>query len=72
MKITVNEHDANINLNLPGGGITLLTIAFVVLKALGHLDWAWLWVFSPLWITASVIVLVLLVTLVAILIASRD
>jgi len=39
----------HINLSLPGGGVSLLTIAFVVLKALGYLDWSWVWVFSPLW-----------------------
>lgn len=35
------------------GGISftgLLTVAFVVLKLCGAIDWAWLWVVSPLWI----------------------
>lgn len=36
-----------------GSGMVLLTITFVVLKALGYLDWSWLWVFAPLWISAA-------------------
>lgn len=28
----------------------LLTIAFIVLKLTGFIDWSWLWVLSPLWI----------------------
>lgn len=32
------------------GGLVLLTIVFVLLKAFGKIDWSWLWVFSPMWI----------------------
>ena len=28
----------------------LLTILFIGLKLTGHIDWDWIWVFSPLWI----------------------
>lgn len=37
-----------------GGGIGfvgLLTIVFVTLKLTDHIDWSWLWVLSPLWIS---------------------
>lgn len=34
------------------GFVGLLTIVFVVLKALGYITWSWWWVFSPLWISA--------------------
>ncbi len=27
-----------------------LTIAFIVLKLIGEIDWSWLWVLAPLWI----------------------
>lgn len=46
------------------GGIDfvgLLTILFVGLKLTGHIAWSWWWVLSPIWITASVVVLILLV-----------
>lgn len=31
----------------------LLPIVFIVLKLLGKITWSWLWVLSPLWITAA-------------------
>jgi len=72
MKIPFNDCDVNLSLSLPGGGVTLLTIAFVVLKVLGYIDWSWVWVLSPLWIAASVIVFILLVIVaVSILVARK-
>jgi hypothetical protein len=41
-----------------GGGVGfvgLLTIAFVVLKLCGVIRWSWLWVLSPIWISATVL-----------------
>jgi hypothetical protein len=35
-----------INLNI---GMMPLTIVFVLLKALGYIDWSWWWIFAPLW-----------------------
>ena len=32
--------------------VTLLTLVFLVLKLTNHIEWSWLWVFSPLWIPA--------------------
>lgn len=29
----------------------LLTIAFVVLKLTGVIQWSWIWVISPIWIS---------------------
>lgn len=41
-----------------GIGFTgLLTVAFVVLKLLGKIDWSWWWVLSPIWISLSLAVL---------------
>jgi hypothetical protein len=52
-----------------GIGFTgLLTIAFIVLKLTGFIDWSWWWVLSPLWIGLVVVIaLVGLVLLGAIL-----
>ena len=47
----------------------LLTIAFVVLKLLGYIDWSWWWVLSPLWIS---FILATLVIIVVIIIAIRE
>lgn len=35
---------------------TLLTIIFLILKLTGAIAWSWWWVFSPLWITAGLVV----------------
>lgn len=46
-----------------GIGFTgLLQIAFIVLKLCKVINWSWLWVFSPLWISA-VLIFVLIVIL---------
>ena len=39
----------------------LLTIVFIVLKLLDKIDWDWVWVLSPLWISAALAVLVLII-----------
>ena len=41
------------------GFVGLLTIVFIVLKLIGKIDWSWLWVLSPIWITALVIIVIL-------------
>lgn len=44
-----------------GGGIGFveaLTIAFIVLKLCKVIDWAWLWVVSPMWIWIILIVII--------------
>ena len=41
-----------------------LTILFIILRAVNVIDWAWLWVLSPMWITASVIIILFLISLI--------
>lgn len=41
----------------------MLTIVFIILKLCGVIDWRWLWVLSPLWISL-VISLVIIVWMV--------
>lgn len=58
----------NNNNKSSGSGIGfggLLSIAFIVLKLCGVIDWSWFWVLSPIWI--SIILVVLLVIIVAII-----
>ena len=57
--------------NTTAGGIGfcgLLTVAFIVLKLTGVINWSWLWVLAPIWIptaiTLTIIVTVLIVVLV--------
>ncbi len=42
------------------GFVGLLTIVFIVLKLLGYITWSWWWVLSPIWICASLTVMVIL------------
>lgn len=35
-----------------------LTILFVALKLCGVIDWPWLWVISPIWITLLIVVFI--------------
>lgn len=47
-----------------GGGIGfvgLLTIAFIVLKLCKVIAWPWVWVLSPVWISAALIFVVFVI-----------
>ena len=53
------------------GGITfagLLTILFIALKLTHVIDWSWLWVLSPIWISFAIGVAIILVCFVIALI----
>ena len=39
----------------------LLTIAFIILKLCHVIDWSWLWVLSPLWISVGLTICIMLV-----------
>lgn len=46
------------------GGISfgsLLTLAFIVLKLTGVINWSWVWVLSPLWMSAIIILLLVII-----------
>jgi len=59
----MNYNDKNTTVVRSGGiGFCgLLTIAFVVLKLCGVINWGWLWVLAPLWIPAALVVLFLII-----------
>lgn len=38
-------------------GVDLLLVAFIVLKLCGVIDWSWLWVLSPVWISLLIVML---------------
>lgn len=67
--------DRKINVNISGWFTGLLTIAFIVLKLCGVIDWAWVWVFAPFWIPIVLVVGVYLIvvffSLIFALIASK-
>lgn len=48
----------------------LLTIVFITLKLTGYIDWSWLWVLAPLWISIAITIVILVVVLVIALIVA--
>ena len=50
-----NNSSSSSGIGLPG----LLTIVFVISKLFGKITWSWWWVFSPLWIFAGIVVVIL-------------
>ncbi len=57
-----------------GSGLGLfgvLTIIFVVLKVLGVISWAWVWVLSPLWIATGLSALCLVLFAIVMGLVSR-
>lgn len=64
-----NKNNTTVNSGISFSG--LLTIVFITLKLLGVINWSWLWVLSPLWISVALAVVILLITFIVILIKSR-
>ena len=40
------------------GWVSTLVILFVILKLTKVISWSWLWVFSPIWITTIITIVV--------------
>ena len=64
------EKKINVTLALPWG--TILTIIFVVLKLTKAINWSWLWVLAPLWISVAATVLVLVIMFIIIVLKSDN
>jgi hypothetical protein len=43
------------------GFLGTLGLIFITLKLTGFIDWAWIWVLSPLWVVAILVLLVVLI-----------
>lgn len=43
------------------GVLSILLVAFIVLKLCGVITWSWLWVLSPLWIPIALVLIILLI-----------
>ena len=56
-----NSNDGRSNGSKGVGFVGLLTIVFIVLKLCNVIDWSWLWVLSPLWISAIITVLIVVI-----------
>jgi len=41
----------------------LLQLIFIVLKLIGKIDWKWIWVLAPTWISIIIVVICLVVAI---------
>jgi hypothetical protein len=56
------------NSSSSSGGIGfsgLLTVLFIGLKLTGYITWPWVWVLSPLWISALLVLAIILIVAIA-------
>lgn len=59
-----------VSINFGSGGL-LLTIVFLILKLTHVIDWAWLWIFSPIWIPLAIcLAIVVLYYLIILIVAA--
>lgn len=52
-----NKHYGGLNF------LEALLLIFIVLKLTGVINWSWLWVLSPLWISIGIIIVILIILL---------
>lgn len=45
------------------GFVGLLTIVFIALKLTGYISWSWLWVLSPIWIMAALVLVIVIIAI---------
>ena len=63
-----NRYESNSGKAAASGGVGftgLLTVAFIVLKLLGKINWSWWWVLSPLWIPVAIALIVIVIVIIA-------
>ena len=46
------------------GFIGMLTVAFIILKLCNVINWSWLWVISPLWISSALFLITFIVAFI--------
>jgi hypothetical protein len=46
------SNNSNVTVNLGGWGM-VLTVVFFISKIMGYIDWSWWWVFAPLWLPTT-------------------
>ena len=63
--MTTNSSSSSSGIGFPG----LLTVLFIGLKLTGYITWPWVWVLSPLWISALIGLTLLAIVFILALIA---
>lgn len=57
----MNQNTTNTGIGFVG----VLIIALIILKLLGVINWSWLWVLSPIWISFLIALLILILVVIA-------
>ena len=65
------KENKSISISIGGGFSGLLTIAFIVLKLCNVIDWPWIWVLSPLWISFALFLVIIAIIALVVFIKSR-
>lgn len=63
-----NSNNNNTGFDFWGLFCVLLTVAFIVLKFTGFIDWSWPWVLAPIWISVALYLIFLLVILAIVMV----
>jgi hypothetical protein len=61
--------------NVKGSGIGfagLLQLVFITLKLLKVIDWPWVWVLAPIWISVGLVILLIVVVAIVYLIRNMN
>ena len=53
------------------GFVGLLSILFIGLKLTGYIDWPWVWVLSPIWISIILVIVIIIIVLIVMWVADR-
>ena len=63
-----NSSSSSSGIGFPG----LLTVLFIGLKLTGYINWPWIWVLSPIWISVSIVFAIILIIAAIALIAEMN
>lgn len=60
-----NRDDIHITAGTGGiGVIDVLQIVFIILKLCHVINWSWIWVLSPLWISTIILILFVIIIII--------
>jgi len=59
----MNSKNGGCTINCGTPFVGLLSVAFIILKLTGFIDWSWVWVLAPIWITGIITVAALAILL---------
>lgn len=57
----MEDNGKKFSINISNGLAITLTVVFIVLKLCHVIDWPWIWVLAPLWITIAVVAIIMII-----------